>query len=339
MTRPVEIHEFLGMPAVFSSAAMQQALELARRVAKTEAGILIQGESGSGKEVLARAVHHYSARAPQPWVDISCAALPEQLVESELFGYEKGAFSGAQGRKPGMFELADNGTLFLDEVGELDLRLQGKLLRVLDNGEYYRLGGTRKVKVNVRVVGATNRDLRAEVDAGRFRSDLYHRLAQVKLQVPALRDRPEDVLPIARFFLEKYRPGAAFSQDVERAFVRYSWPGNVRQLRNVVMAGVALSSGPGIELDSLPPELSAGHSINSLGNLLQMTRAEAGPVMPDPEEPQGVLESLEQDSILRVLAETKGHQGRAARILGISQRTLYRKLKQYRRAAGRSVSA
>jgi DNA-binding NtrC family response regulator len=337
MPAPVEISEFLGMPAVFASESMHRAVELARRVAQTDASILILGESGSGKEVVARAVHHYSARCSQPWVDISCAALPEHLVESELFGYERGAFSGAQSRKPGMFELADKGTLFLDEVGELELRLQGKLLRVLDNGEYYRLGGTRKVKVDVRVVGATNKDLRLEVEAGRFRSDLYHRLAQVKIEVPALRHRPEDVLPIAEFFLQKYRPGAGFSDEVKQSFLRYDWPGNVRQLRNVVMASVALSAGSEIHLESVPPELNIDQSTRSLGNLLQMTRAGInGGGTSTQAERHGVLESLEHDSILRVLAETKGHQGKAARILGISERTLHRKLKQYRQTQGKN---
>src|SRR5712692_3576993 len=244
---PVETAEFLGMPVVFSSPLMRHALDLARRVARTDASILILGESGSGKEVLARAVHHHSSRCSKPWVDISCAALPEHLVESELFGYEKGAFSGAHMRKAGMFELADTGTLFLDEIGELEPRLQVKLLRVLDGGEYYRLGGTRKVKVDVRVVAATNRALVREVEEGRFRSDLYHRLAQVKIEVPPLRHRPEDILPIANLFLEKYRRGARFSEDVERVFVRYAWPGNVRQLRNVVMGALALSRGTEVE--------------------------------------------------------------------------------------------
>jgi DNA-binding NtrC family response regulator len=337
---PVETAEFLGMPAVFCSPLMRNALDLARRVAETDASILILGESGSGKEVLARAVHHHSRRCAKPWVDISCAALPEHLVESELFGYEKGAFSGAQARKAGMFELAHSGTLFLDEIGELEPRLQVKLLRVLDGGEYYRLGGTRKIKVDVRLVTATNRNLVWEVEEGRFRSDLYHRMAQVKIEVPPLRKRPEDILPIARLFLEKYRPGARFSKDVERAFVSYDWPGNVRQLRNIVMGGVALSEGNEIDASSLPPELTSGPLSRSLGNLLEMTLAP-----PDRENtlaeasPGGVLGSIERDSILRVLAETNGHQERAARILGISARTLNRKLKQYRQTQGERLAS
>jgi len=177
---------------------MRQLLELAERIAQTNAAVLITGESGCGKELVARAVHHYSLRCAKPWVDVSCAALPEHLVESELFGYEKGAFSGADSAKPGLFELAHQGTLFLDEVGELEPRMQVKLLRVLDGVAYYRLGGVRKVSVDVRVVAATNQDLERMVRTGEFRSDLYHRLGQICLRVPPLRERPEDIVSVGR---------------------------------------------------------------------------------------------------------------------------------------------
>jgi len=317
-----KVTEFLGMPVVFSSPLMLRALEVAQRVAQTEAGVLVLGESGTGKEVLARAVHHYSHRSTRPWVDISCAALPEHLLESELFGYEKGAFSGADSRKPGLFELADTGTLFLDEIGELDMTLQAKLLRVLDSGEFFRLGGTRKVKVDVRIVAATNRDLLQEVEERRFRSDLYYRIAQVKMEVPPLRNRPEDILPIARLFLEKHRPQARFSSEVEQALTDYSWPGNVRQLRNAVMCAVALSLDDQIEIASLPAEFTAAPSRRASDGHAPDSRSAL--------EPRRDLDSMEQDSILRVLTETNGHQENAARILGISPRTLHRKLKQYR---------
>src|SRR5271165_6733840 len=196
-----QIKTYLGMPAVVSSAAMRQLLELAERIAQTNAAVLITGESGCGKELIARAVHHYSLRCAKPWVDVSCAALPEHLVESELFGYERGAFSGADSAKPGLFELAHQGTIFLDEIGELDPRMQVKLLRVLDGVPYYRLGGVKKVSVDVRVVAATNQDLERGVADGRFRNDLYHRLSQFTLRVPPLRDRIEDIAPLARHIL------------------------------------------------------------------------------------------------------------------------------------------
>src|SRR5205809_2944263 len=172
---------FLGMPAIVSSPAMRQLLELVERIAQTNAAVLITGESGSGKELIARAIHHYSLRCSKPWVDVSCAALPEHLVESELFGYEKGAFSGADSAKPGLFELAHQGTLFLDEIGELEPRMQVKLLRVLDGVPYYRLGGTRKVSVDVRVIAATNQDLEEMIRNGRFRNDLFHRIGQISI--------------------------------------------------------------------------------------------------------------------------------------------------------------
>src|SRR5271165_1305483 len=196
-----ESRQFLGMAAIVASPAIRRLLSVVERVAQTNASVLIQGESGSGKELIARAVHHHSLRCGKPWVDVSCAALPEHLVESELFGYERGAFSGADSAKPGLFELAHQGTLFLDEIGELEPRMQVKLLRVLDGTPYYRLGGVKKVSVDVRVVAATNQDLERGVADGRFRNDLYHRLSQFTLRVPPLRDRIEDIAPLARHIL------------------------------------------------------------------------------------------------------------------------------------------
>src|SRR5437016_9367284 len=213
MRPPSESRVFLGMAAVVASPAMRQLLALVERVAQTPASVLIQGESGSGKELIARAVHHHSLRCSKPWVDVSCAALPEHLVESELFGYEKGAFSGADSAKPGLFELANLGTLFLDEIGELEPRMQVKLLRVLDGVPYFRLGGVRKVTVDVRVVAATNQDLEHMVDTGQFRGDLFHRLGQICLHVPPLRERAEDIVPLAEHFLHQSNPRLVFSED------------------------------------------------------------------------------------------------------------------------------
>src|ERR1700683_511426 len=221
---------YLGMPAIISSPGMQQLIELAERIAQSNAAVLITGESGSGKELIARAVHHYSLRCAKPWVDVSCAALPEHLVESELFGYEKGAFSGADTPKPGLFELAHHGTLFLDEVGELEPRMQVKLLRVLDGVAYYRLGGVRKVTVDCRIVAGNNPDLAEMVRRGDFRGDLFHRLGQICLHVPPLRERPDDIVPLAEYFLKQNNPRSFFSTGAMSELLRYAWPGNIREL-------------------------------------------------------------------------------------------------------------
>src|SRR5262245_26423400 len=194
--------------------------------------------------MIARIIHQHSQRSSHPWVDVNCAAIPEHLVESELFGYEKGAFSGADSMKPGFFEMADKGTLFLDEIGDLDLKVQAKLLRVLDGVPYYRLGGSKKVNVSVRVVAATNRDLEEAAHAGTFRSDLYHRLAQFKLEVPPLRERPEDLLGIAEQTLHEHYPDSSLTSDAEALLLRYRWPGNARELRNVVFRAVMQGKDP-----------------------------------------------------------------------------------------------
>jgi DNA-binding NtrC family response regulator len=319
-------HEFLGMKAVFCSEAMRNVLATLQRFAQSNATVLIEGESGTGKEILARAVHHFSFRHMQPWVDISCAALPEHLVESELFGYEKGAFSGAHTHKEGLFELANEGTLFLDEIGELDARMQVKLLRILDCGSYYRLGGTRKVEANVRVVAATNRDLEKSVAAGEFRKDLYHRLAQLRIAVPPLRERREDILPLAGFFLGHYSAKSGFSLEAERCLEAYDWPGNVRELRNVVMSSAVIAEGHVVQASDLPAAIHhAGECERSHPPYARMT----GDLCNLSAYTAGAIESSERQLILRVLGETQGHQEKAARILGISARTLSRRLKSY----------
>lgn len=325
---------FLGMPAVISSPAMCQIIELAERIAQSNAAVLITGESGSGKELIARAVHHYSLRCSKPWVDVSCAALPEHLVESELFGYEKGAFSGADSSKPGLFELAHHGTLFLDEVGELEPRMQVKLLRVLDGVAYYRLGGTRKVTVDVRIVAATNQDLEHMVETGSFRGDLYHRLGQICLRVPPLRERIEDIVPLAEHFLAQINPRLNFSADALRVLEGYRWAGNVRELRNVVTKAAVLARdieiGPGDLL------LSAPRSAVPPANVVTVPAAVPAPGLT---LPSANLDGMEKTTILRVLAQTNGHQQKAAELLGISRRTLSRKLKLYGREAVRQSCA
>jgi DNA-binding NtrC family response regulator len=301
--------DLLGLPAVFASPVMRELFQLVERVARSEAAVLILGESGTGKELVARALHHYSIRCSRPWVDFSCGALPEHLLESELFGYERGAFSGAVSPKPGLFELAHTGTLFLDEVGELDPRMQVKLLRVLDGVPYYRLGGTRKVQVDVRVVAATNADLEQAVAAGRFRNDLYHRLSQVVVRVPPLRERPEDLAPLAEHFLSCYNAQPKLTREALALLERYGWPGNVRELRNVLTRAALAAAGAPIEPRHLGLPVSGGGARQPI-------------VLKG-------LETLEREAILRALEQTGGQRQKAAALLGISRRTLSRKLRQY----------
>ncbi len=305
-----EERAFLGIPAVIASRSMQALMHFVERIARSKAAVLITGESGAGKEVVARAVHEYSPRAGKTWVDINCAALPDHLLESELFGFERGAFSGADAPKPGMFELAHQGTLFLDEIGELNIKSQSKLLRVLDGYPYYRLGGTRKIEIDVRIVAATNADLEQEVRSGRFRADLYHRLNQVHVDVPALRDRPDDIEPLASLFLRQQNPDLTLSTEAALALTNYSWPGNVRELKNLMARLAATVDGDTILRSELPEAFQ--------------------PVTDDLEgEPPHSLDRLEQEVILHALEQADGQRTRAAEMLGISRRTLIRRLKIY----------
>jgi len=301
---------FLGVTAVIVSPTMLRLMELVERVARTSAAVLIVGETGTGKEIVARALHHFSLRSSKPWVDVNCGALPEQLMESELFGHERGAFSSADTAKPGLFELAHTGTLFLDEVGELEPRMQVKMLRVLDGVPYYRVGGQKKIEVNTRILAATNQDLEAAVEAGRFRSDLYHRLNQCQVRVPPLRERREDIIPLAEHFLRQHSDQARFSSDAREKLRAYHWPGNARELRNVVTSALVHSRGYEIGPGDLGP--------------LDPARTSAA-------RPAGDLrlEGLEREAILEALRKTGGHHQQAADLLGISRRTLSRKLKLY----------
>jgi transcriptional regulator with GAF, ATPase, and Fis domain len=300
---------------IIRSTSLQRVMKLAEKVARHPAAVLIVGDTGTGKEMIARSIHNHSLRCNQPLVDVNCAAIPENLVESELFGYEKGAFSGADAMKPGFFEMANKGTLFLDEIGDLDLTIQVKLLRVLDGVPYYRLGGNKKVSVDVRVVAATNQNLEDLVRAGRFRSDLYHRLAQFKLEVPPLRERPEDIVGIAEQVLHQHYPESRFSRDAVEALSSYAWPGNVRELKNVVFGAVLQARDAQSEITA--SDLRFPDSVSS--------RRRHIPTDSD-------LDQVEKRAILQALESSGSNQGKAAEALGISRRTLIRKLKVYREA-------
>ena len=305
-----------AVPEVLTQyAPMQAVLALVERVAKSDSPVLVSGESGTGKELIARALHRLSGRGSNPLVDINCAAIAENLLESELFGHERGAFTGALGRKTGLFELAAGGTLFMDEIGELDPKLQGKLLRALEQGQFFRVGGTQKVEVSVRIVAATNKDLARAVNDGTFRSDLYYRINTISITLPPLRDRAVDIPLIARHFLRLY--GGAnpptLTEEAMAALQQYRWPGNIRELRNVIERAVLLATGGVIGAHDLPL-----HGIG--GNATSSTSPSSGVAS---------LEELERRHIESVLHQTNWHQGKAATVLGISSKTLYRKIREY----------
>ena len=302
-----------GTKLVLSSPVMHQFMRMVDRVSGHTESVLITGETGTGKELIAHSIHQTSNRRNKPWVDINCAALPENLVESELFGYEKGAFTGADSSKPGLFELADKGTLFLDEIGELQLQTQVKLLRVLDKYPFYRLGGHRKIEVDVRIVAATNQDLDAAVKAGRFRQDLFHRLGQFQLRVPPLRERPEDIIALAEHFLALKSPTSSFAPDAISELLSHPWLGNVRELRNLIARVAVESREPEIRKTQITAAIS--------GNPVAQRQSASMPV--------GNLDSMEEQMIIRALERSGGHRSQAAEQLGISRRTLSRKLKEY----------
>jgi PAS domain S-box-containing protein len=310
---PPTSREIDGIQFILASPIMHKFMGMVDRVAGHTETVLVTGETGTGKELIARSVHESSPRRSRPWIDINCAALPENLVESELFGYEKGAFSGADASKPGLFELADRGTLFLDEIGELQLQTQVKLLRVLDGQPFYRLGGHRKIKVEVRIVAATNQNLESAVQEGRFRKDLFHRLGQFQLRVPPLRERPEDIVALAEHFLRLKAPAKRFSNEAISALLSHPWPGNIRELRNLV-AKIAMES-PGSEVDFTKVTAAISGEPAALRQTASM--------------PVGNLDSMEEQMIIKALERTGGQRALAAEQLGISRRTLSRKLKEY----------
>jgi transcriptional regulator with GAF, ATPase, and Fis domain len=334
------------------SAAAQRVLDFVKRVGPSDATILLGGESGAGKEMVARAIHDASRRAKGPCVAVNCAALTESLIESELFGHEKGAFTGATERKAGRFEMADRGTLFLDEVGELPLALQTKFLRVLEERKFERVGGQKSIEVDVRLVAATNRDLQEMVKRGTFREDLYYRLSVIHIEVPPLRERLDDVPLLAEHFLARFRQQAArritgFSPEALAAMTRYAWPGNVRELRNAVERAIVLGDRELIMAPDLPPQVHAaaaaprtrtssptpplGSSISKAELVVPPRLPASSPSIEVPSAPAKArsLRDLEKDGILAALAATGGNKAQAAAILEIDRSTLYKKLKDY----------
>jgi two-component system, NtrC family, response regulator AtoC len=315
------------------SEAMREMLELARKVAASDASsVLLQGESGTGKDLIAKAIHYESQRADAPFVAINCAALPATLIESELFGYEKGAFTDAKARKEGLFEQAEGGTLFLDEIGELELSLQAKLLRVLEEGAFRRVGGLKDLPLDVRVIAASNRDLKAEGEAGRFRLDLFYRLSVIQIEMPPLRERGDDVLLLAEHYIQDFRtrlrrPLRGLTAEVAAAFRRYQWPGNVREMRNVIERAMILEDGDMITTKYLPrnfaPEAVASGTIRVATNSGE--KAERGFNLP----PGGIpLEEVEMSLVRQAIERSEGNQTRAAELLGISRDQLRYRLKK-----------
>jgi DNA-binding NtrC family response regulator len=317
---------------VYRDEVMAQVVKLAQQIATSEASVLITGESGTGKEVLARYVHARSHRAKKPFIPINCAAIPENLLESELFGHEKGAFTGAVARRIGKFEEATGGTLLLDEISEMDVRLQAKLLRAIQERVIDRVGGTRPVPIDIRIIATSNRNLTEAAREGKFREDLLFRLNVVNLKIPPLRERPSDVIELARFFAKKYAeangvPARVLSAEARRALSVHRWPGNVRELENTIHRAVLLATGPEIGVDGiLTPDGARLDQLRASGAVAhaalaaeQVTRALVGRTVAD----------VERDLILETLKHCFGNRTHAANILGISIRTLRNKLNEY----------
>jgi len=307
-----------GPPLILGrSSAIRALLDTIERIGSSDANVLIRGETGTGKGLVARAIHQESHRSTRPFLALNCSAFQEQLLESELFGHEKGAFTGAVHAKPGLFEVAEGGTLVLDEVGEMSPAMQAKLLQVLDAGDLRRVGSTRTIRVNVRILAATNKDLAQEVRAGRFRQDLHYRLNVINVSVPPLRQRKEDIPLLIEHFLHQFRlPGQqakAVSEEASALLVNYPWPGNVRELANTIERLVILSPGPVIGPVDLPPDVR-----------------EPQQALAEVDAPDLPLIEMERRHIVKVLERTQGKKAEAARLLGIHLKTLNRKLKQYR---------
>lgn len=314
-----ELEKNTGKTIIGESPKMKEVLKIVERVANTNATILILGESGTGKEVIANAIHYNSHRRDKPYVKVNCGAIPENLIESELFGYEKGAFTGATTRKIGKFEKARGGTILLDEVGELDLAMQVKLLRVLQEKEFERVGGNDVVKIDIRVIAATNKDLLKMVQEGNFREDLYYRLNVIPIQIPPLRDRKEDIPLLIEYFLERYgkdigRKSMSISREAQEKLIAYQWNGNIRELENVVERMAILCQDNIIKVENLPREIVYSEIIEKEFILPQ----------------EGVcIEDLERSLILQALERAEYNQTRAAKLLGMSRHTLLYRMEKY----------
>ena len=314
MHTETELHGIVG-----SSAKIQDVLRMISRLKDTRTPVLITGESGTGKELVARAIHFRGSFASRPFVAVDCGSLVPTLIESELFGYEKGAFTGALKSKPGLFQSANGGTIFLDEIGELPLEMQAKLLRVLQEKEVRPVGSNQKVKVDVRVIAATNRDLEAEYPKGTFRKDLYFRLNVVTVNLPSLRERRSDIPMLVHWFLDRYAPGEAVqvTNAAMKCLLQYDWPGNVRELENCIERAVALGDRKIIDCQDLPPAILTAEPLHE-------ETAGGGTSLSSTD-----LEDIERNTIQRVFEQVKGDKALAGKMLGISRATLYRKLKRY----------
>jgi DNA-binding NtrC family response regulator len=308
-----------GRTLIGSSGTMRELVEQARKVADSKSTVLLLGESGTGKEVLARSIHAWSPRASRPFIPVNCVALSEELLESELFGHERGAFTGAHQQKPGKFELANNGSIFLDEVGDIREALQTKLLRVLQEHEFERVGGTKPIRVDIRVIAATNRDLEEGVKAGKFREDLYYRLNVVRLRLPRLRERSEDVPDLAEHFLRKYAAEtgkgiSGISSEAIALLQHHPWPGNVRELENAIERAVVLGKGPEIVAEDL--------GLKASDEAAPSAAAAIGPF-------HASVDAFKKDLIRRALDQAKGNQTRAAELLGLQRTYLARLIKTF----------
>jgi len=303
------------------TAGIQRILETIESVKNSESSVLIQGETGTGKELIARALHYSSVRRDKPFVTVNCAAIPRELIESELFGYEKGAFTGASSRRIGRFEEAEGGTVFLDEIGELELSLQAKLLRVLQEREIERLGSNKKVRVNFRLISSTNLDLSEEVRKGRFREDLFYRINVIEIKVPPLRERKEDIPLMVSEFIKEFslreNKIVTVSEEVMKIFLDYQWPGNIRQLKNIIERAVVISRGDRITSRDLPDELN---------KILRANTIETKCTNPPMTSTLMPLRDLEIEAVREALRQCNGNKSKAAKMLGISRKTLYKRL-------------
>lgn len=308
---------YSGPNVIGNSAAMKRVFSLVDKVSASDSTVLMLGESGTGKELVATTIHYQGRRRDRPLVKVNCAALPEGLIESELFGHEKGAFTGALRRKPGRFELADGGTVFLDEIGDLPLSTQAKILRVIQERQFERIGGTATLNVDVRIIAATNRNLEDDVKAGRFREDLYYRLNVIPITLPPLRERREDIPDLMEFFLDRYRKRLSkkvrFSKDAIDLLLAYDYPGNVRELENIIERCITLSAGELIDRDDLPSIMRHRHDASGAKSLLL----------------SDIAAEAEKSHIITVLRSTQGNKTKAAEILGISRKTLWEKISSY----------